>query len=106
MLVFLTVLFVAPAPAPRLIRQTAAVLAALFVFVIVRSRVVPPLVFEPSMTIKSALFNFTIQVDEPEMVGLTLVSGLIVTVLVGLARRIGLIVIGNVSAPLLLVDVN
>src|SRR6185503_13692221 len=92
MLVFLIVLFVAPAPVPRLIRHTAAVFVAVFVLVIVRSRVVPPLVFEPSTTIKSALFNLTIQLDEPEIVGLTLVSGLIVTVLVEVAPRIGLMV--------------
>src|ERR1041384_2132591 len=99
---FLMVLFVAPALKPRLLMHIAAVFDALLVLVTVRSRVVPPTVFEPSMTTKSAPFSFTTQFeDDPEIVGLTAVSGLTVTVLVELAPVTGLNVIGNVSLALL-----
>ena len=97
-LIFLTTLFVAPAPAPVLVRQTSAELVPEFVFVIVKSRLVPPAVFEPSMITQSAPFTLIMH-DAllPLIDGLTPDAGLIVTVLTALDPLFALITIGNVS---------
>src|SRR6478736_149053 len=56
--VFLTVIFVTPAPAPALDREIA-VGAVVAVFTIYRSRLVPPLLL-PSMVTLDTPFNFII----------------------------------------------
>src|SRR5438034_404784 len=81
MLQFLIVTSVAPAFAPELETHTAAVRVAAFVFVIDRLRSVPPL-FEPSMVTKASLTRIILLADEPLIVAVVLVSGLMVMVLV------------------------
>ena len=67
-------------------------------FVIVKLRVVPPILFEPSIVIKSApLKPITQLADEPLIVGETPDAGLIATVFVELAPVSELIVNGKVS---------
>ncbi|MBV9209950.1 MAG: hypothetical protein JOZ52_04945 [Acidobacteria bacterium] len=98
-LVFFTTLLVAPVPAPRLERQTTAFAAVLLPLVKVRSRVVPPTVFEPSIVTKSAPLRLNTHVAAalPVMVGLTPDAGLIVIVFVALAPGLALMTSGNVS---------
>ena len=89
---------VAPAPVPKLSRQTTAELVPVLVFVMAKSRVVPPTVFEPSRVTQSApLRVITHEVLLPLIEGLTPDAGLIVIVLVEFEPEFALIVIGKVS---------
>src|SRR4051812_16384217 len=58
---FLIVSLVAPAPVPALSIQTTAELVPVLLFVIDRSRLVPPTVLEPSIVTQSAPFKTNIQ---------------------------------------------
>ena len=98
MFVFFTTLLVAPSKAAVFWIQTTAEVVPVPVFVIVKSRVVPPILFEPSIVIKSAPLKPIIQpVDKPEIVEITPDAGLIVTVLDALEPLLALIVNGKIS---------
>ena len=83
---FFIVLFVAPAPTPLLASHIAAVAAEVFVFSIVKSFVVPPIEFEPSINTYLAAFYLNIEdVDDPEIEAVIPVFGFMVTVFTALA---------------------
>ena len=92
------VLFIAPNPVVKLIKEIA-VGAVVAVFVIVRLLSVSPELL-PSMVTKSAPFSLikALLATEPEIVAVTPVAGLMVRVLIP-AIALELIVIGNVSLP-------
>ena len=103
MIQFLIVLFIAPAPAPKLTNDIA-VGAVVPVFVMVRFLEVVPLL-DPSMVIKSPPFILISAPDanEPLIVAVTPVAGLIVNVLLALPPVIAFIVKGYISDPLITV---
>ena len=101
-------LFVAPLPVETTFcSQTTALVVLVPVLVRVRLRVaveggqivLTPAPFDPLILTQSAPFNTIKPVAEtPEMVALTSVAGLIVSVFTEFAAAFALIVIGNVSA--------
>ena len=98
-IVFLSVTLVnaVPVEVPELpIRITFGVVV--LVFVIVKSLVVPPAVFDPSIvTYFDAIFINAEVAALPLIVAVTPLAGLIVKVLVALAELFALIIIGKVS---------
>jgi hypothetical protein len=97
---FLTVLFVAGSEADALDSQTTADEVPVFVLVMLRFREDVPL-FEPSMVKNFVPLSLKmLVVEDPLIVALTPVPGLIVIVFTALAPVIALIVRGKVSLAL------
>src|SRR5436190_6402137 len=100
MLTFLIVLLVAGSFVPIVWPQITALVVLVLIFVMVRSRVVPPAVLDPSIVTQSAPLRINMAegltatgVMLTEVAG----AGLIVTVFTALAPGFALIVIGKIS---------
>jgi hypothetical protein len=96
---------VAPFEELALPSQTTTLEVLVLVFEIVRSLDDPPDVLEPSIIIKSAPLSLIIElVEEPEIIGVAPVAGLIVIVLTELVPVIVPILRGKLSVVLVYVD--